>query len=140
MHDPKRFIWLMVPLTMAGACNRASLPPPTVPPPPPCPIVSSSAWQASIIEDPHNAGAGRLTVTGEVTLPEDNWQILWGGVEQRTSGTIVEISSMPVGRPTGPGKPQFVQRSWRVRSPAASVTVSCRGAPLARLSPAIRSR
>ena len=128
-----------VALSFLAACSAVAEPPPTVPPPPPCPVMSSSDWRAWVNAMP-GPGGGRptLIVVGNVTLPSADWTAQLVGsrvMESYPVQVVVELDARSSGMGAQVPTVREVRGSWPSEEKVGSVTVTCRGTTLARISP-----
>lgn len=127
---------LIAATTALSACATAA------PPPPPssaCPIVASSDWRAWVNAMPGpNKSGPYLIVVGNVTVPSGDWTARFVGsrvMESYPVQVVVELDATSSGMGIQVPVEREVRGSWPSEQAVGSVTVMCRGATLARISP-----
>ena len=129
--------FLLIPAFAAlSACATAA------PPPPPsgaCPIVASSDWRAWVNAMPGPDSRGpTLIVVGNVTFPSGDWTARFLGsrvMESYPVQVVVELDAASSGMGIQVPVTREVRGSWPSEQAVGSVTVTCRGTTLARISP-----
>jgi hypothetical protein len=128
---------LLIPaLAALSACATAAPPPPS--PGGACPIVASSDWRAWVNAMPGPNSQPTLHVVGNVTVPSADWTARFVGsrvMESYPVQVVVELDATSSGMGIQVPVTREVRGSWPSEQAVGSVTVMCRGATLARISP-----
>jgi hypothetical protein len=127
---------LLIPAIAAlSACATAAPPPASGT----CPIVASSDWRAWVNAMPGPDRKGPyLIVVGNVTVPSADWTASFVGsrvMESYPVQVVVELDASSSGMGIQVPVTREVRGSWPSEQAVGSVTVTCRGATLARISP-----
>ena len=139
----------MAPAALLAACASAPVgpypPPPYQPhyPYPParvgCPIAGSSDWAAWVNAMPGPNARPTLIVTGKVTVPSGGYRFAWRDMRVMESYPVQVVAELEAIPPTGGATQAIVTHDvrgqWPISPPVGSVTVTCGGQTLARISP-----
>ena len=126
---------LLIPaLAALSACATATPPPPSRA----CPIVASSDWRAWVNAMPGPNSRPTLHVVGNVTVPSGDWTARFVGsrvMESYPVLVVVVLDAQCSGMGIQVPVLREVRGSWPSEQAVGSVTVTCRGTTLARISP-----
>ena len=125
---------LLAALAALSACATAATPPAAGA----CPIVASSDWRAWVNAMPGPDRRPTLHVVGNVTVPSGDWTASFVGsrvMESYPVQVVVELDATSSGMGIQVPVTREVRGSWPSEQAVGSVTVTCRGATLARISP-----
>ena len=104
-----------------------------------CGITGSSDWAAWVNAMPGPNAKPTLIVTGKVTVPTGGYQFEWRDMRVMESYPVqvaVELEAIPpAGAATQAVVTRDVRGQWPIDPPVGSLTVSCGGQVLARISP-----
>lgn len=124
---------------LVGGCSTV---PPTIPPPPadgPCTIIDSSEWNAWVNAMPGPGATPKLIVTGKVTVPTGGYTFAWRDLRIAESYPVQVFAELEALPPDGVATQALdtheLRGEWPVTPPVGSVTVTCDGRTLARISP-----
>ena len=145
----KRLFSMVGSAVLLAACAPAPVgpypPPPYQPynPYPParlgCPIAGSSDWAAWVNAMPGPNARPTLIVTGKVTVPSGGYRFAWRDMRVMESYPVQVVAELEAIPPTGGATEAIVTHDvrgqWPMNPPVGSVTVTCGGQTLARISP-----
>lgn len=104
-----------------------------------CPIIKSANWRAWVNAMPGPRGhTPQLIVVGNVTMPSGEWTPRFTGIRVMESDpvqVVVELDATSSGSGIQVPVEREVRGSWPSAKAVGSVTVTCRGTTLVRLSP-----
>ena len=138
---------LTLPAACLGLAGCQTMVPLAPPPPQPsttpisqsCHTTESRDWQAWINAMPGPNAQPRLIVTGKFTAPSGGFSYRWGSIRVMESYPVqvsVELITIP---PAGYASDALVEHEvrgeWPMTPPVGSLTISCGGRMLGRVSP-----
>ena len=104
-----------------------------------CPITDSRDWQAWVNAMPGPNAQPKLIATGKVTVPTGGYSFRWASPRVMESYPVqVSVELIPV-PPGGPATQALVTHDvrgeWPMSPPIGSLTVTCGGRVIGRVSP-----
>jgi len=103
-----------------------------------CPIMGSSDWAAWVSAMPGPGARPELKVTGKVTVPTGGYTFAWRDLRVMESYPVQIVAELEALPPDGPATQAVVthdlEGTWPADPPIGSVTVTCGGRSLARIS------
>jgi hypothetical protein len=117
----------------------AAVPPGQSPTDGPCPIIGSSDWAAWVNAMPGPNARPQLIATGKVTVPTGGYTFAWRDLRVAESYPVQVFAELEALPPDGPATQAIethdLRGEWPIDPPVGSLTITCDGRTLARISP-----